>query len=68
MNADSPGLIDAETHDGEEDRRRRLAKRPPGAPMKRAGAAEESADAIVWLLSGQPRYVTGANLRVSGGR
>lgn len=67
VNAVSPGLIDTEIHDGEENRRR-LEERLPSVPMGRAGTAEEVADAIVWLLSDEARYVTGANLRVSGGR
>ena len=67
VNAVSPGLIDTEIHAGEENQRR-LAERLPSVPMGRAGTAEEVADAIVWLLSDEARYVTGANLRVSGGR
>jgi NAD(P)-dependent dehydrogenase (short-subunit alcohol dehydrogenase family) len=37
-------------------------------PMGRAGTAEEVADAILYLLSDAAGYVTGTNLRVSGGR
>jgi NAD(P)-dependent dehydrogenase (short-subunit alcohol dehydrogenase family) len=37
-------------------------------PTGRVGTAEEVADAILYLLSDQASYVTGANLRVSGGR
>jgi NAD(P)-dependent dehydrogenase (short-subunit alcohol dehydrogenase family) len=37
-------------------------------PMKRAGEAEEVADAIVYLLSPSASYITGAILNVSGGR
>lgn len=67
VNAVSPGLIDTEIHAGEENQRR-LAERLKTVPMGRAGTAEEVGDAIVWLLSDAARYVTGANLRVSGGR
>ena len=36
--------------------------------MKRVGTAAEIANAIVWLMSDQASYVTGAILDVSGGR
>jgi NAD(P)-dependent dehydrogenase (short-subunit alcohol dehydrogenase family) len=36
--------------------------------MKRVGTASEIANAIVWLMSDEASYVTGAILDVSGGR
>jgi NAD(P)-dependent dehydrogenase (short-subunit alcohol dehydrogenase family) len=36
--------------------------------MQRAGTAEEIADAVLYLLSKEASYVTGAILNVSGGR
>jgi NAD(P)-dependent dehydrogenase (short-subunit alcohol dehydrogenase family) len=36
--------------------------------MQRAGSAEEVAAAIVWLLSDEASYTTGAVLDVTGGR
>jgi NAD(P)-dependent dehydrogenase (short-subunit alcohol dehydrogenase family) len=36
--------------------------------MRRAGSADEVAAAVVWLLSGQAGYVTGAVIDVAGGR
>jgi NAD(P)-dependent dehydrogenase (short-subunit alcohol dehydrogenase family) len=62
-----PGLIDTEIHasGGEPDRAHRLA---PNVHMKRAGKAEEIANAIVWLISDEASYVTSAILDVSGGR
>jgi NAD(P)-dependent dehydrogenase (short-subunit alcohol dehydrogenase family) len=50
---------------GEPGRPDRMA---PSIPMKRAGAAEEVARAILWLLSDEASYCTGAILDVSGGR
>jgi NAD(P)-dependent dehydrogenase (short-subunit alcohol dehydrogenase family) len=62
-----PGLIDTEIHasGGEPDRAQRLAGM---VPMKRAGTAEEVANAIVWLISDEASYVTSTILDVSGGR
>ncbi|MFE1603210.1 SDR family oxidoreductase [Methylobacterium sp. ID0610] len=67
VNAVSPGLIETEIHasGGQPDR---LARLGPLVPMKRAGTAEEIAAPIVWLLSDEASYATGANLTVSGGR
>jgi NAD(P)-dependent dehydrogenase (short-subunit alcohol dehydrogenase family) len=62
-----PGLIDTEIHasGGEPGRADRLSHT---VPMKRAGTADEVANAIVWLMSDEASYVTSAILDVSGGR
>jgi NAD(P)-dependent dehydrogenase (short-subunit alcohol dehydrogenase family) len=62
-----PGLIDTEIHasGGEPDRVQRLAG---NVPMKRAGTADEVANAIVWLISDEASYVTSTIFDVSGGR
>ncbi|MEK0418412.1 MAG: hypothetical protein RI949_2418 [Pseudomonadota bacterium] len=67
VNAVSPGIIDTDIHasGGDPDRATRLA---PQVPMGRAGTADEVAAAVVWLLSPQASYCTGAVLNVSGGR
>lgn len=67
VNAVAPGIIATEIHasGGEPDRVERLG---PGVPMKRAGTAEEVAAPIVWLLSEEASYTTGAILDVGGGR
>ena len=67
VNAVRPGVIDTEIHasGGQPDRARLLA---PQVPLARAGTALEVAQAIVWLLSEQSSYSTGALLDVSGGR
>lgn len=61
------GLMDTEIHErnGQAGRVERLA---PSIPMGRAGTPEEAAAAIVWLLSEESSYTTGAHLDVSGGR
>jgi NAD(P)-dependent dehydrogenase (short-subunit alcohol dehydrogenase family) len=67
VNAVSPGLIETDIHasGGEPDR---VARMGPLIPMQRAGTADEVAEAILWLLSDKASYVTGANIRVAGGR
>jgi NAD(P)-dependent dehydrogenase (short-subunit alcohol dehydrogenase family) len=37
-------------------------------PLQRGGTADEVAETILWLMSEQSSYVTGALLNVSGGR
>ena len=67
VNAVRPGIIETEIHasGGLPDRARELA---PQVPMRRAGTADEVAQAIVWLLSDAASYTTGALIDVSGGR
>ena len=67
VNAIMPGLIETEIHAeaGLGDRLKQLA---PTVPMGRTGTAEECAAAILWLLSDEAAYITGALLPVSGGR
>jgi NAD(P)-dependent dehydrogenase (short-subunit alcohol dehydrogenase family) len=67
VNAVRPGIITTEIHasGGEPDRAARLA---PQVPMRRAGSADEVAQAVWWLLSDAASYATGAVIDVSGGR
>ncbi|MEE7492818.1 SDR family oxidoreductase [Methylobacterium oryzae] len=67
VNAVAPGIIATEIHasGGEPDRVERLG---PGVPIGRAGTAEEVAAPIVWLLSDEASYTTGAILDIGGGR
>ncbi len=67
VNAVRPGLIETEIHasGGMPERAAALA---PTVPMKRTGSADEVAAAIVWLLSPEASYTTGALLDVAGGR
>jgi NAD(P)-dependent dehydrogenase (short-subunit alcohol dehydrogenase family) len=67
VNAVRPGLINTEIHasGGQPDRVQQLRER---IPMRRGGQPEEVAAAIVWLLSDEASYVTGALLDVGGGR
>ena len=67
VNAVSPGMIATDIHasGGLPDR---VAQTRSAIPMQREGLPDEVAAAVVWLLSAEASYVTGANLAVSGGR
>ncbi|MBI3530190.1 MAG: SDR family oxidoreductase [Betaproteobacteria bacterium] len=67
VNAVRPGFIYTGMHasGGEPNRVDRVKT---FAPMKRGGKAEEVASAILWLLSEEASYTTGAFIEVSGGR
>lgn len=67
VNAVRPGLIDTDIHaaTGMPDR---VARAEKMIPMKRAGAAEEVAESILWLASPAASYISGAILDVAGGR
>ena len=67
VNAVRPGVIYTEipASGGEPERVDRVKQ---SVPMKRGGTAEEVAQAILWLMSEEASYTTGAFLDVSGGR
>ena len=67
VNAVRPGLIDTEIH-ASGGRPERAAVLGAQTPLGRPGAADEVAEAIVWLLSDAASYVAGALIDVSGGR
>jgi NAD(P)-dependent dehydrogenase (short-subunit alcohol dehydrogenase family) len=67
VNAVRPGPIYTDIHasGGEPDRIERVRK---AVPLQRGGRPEEVAGAILWLLSDEASYCTGALLDVAGGR
>jgi NAD(P)-dependent dehydrogenase (short-subunit alcohol dehydrogenase family) len=67
VNAVSPGLIDTPIHAkaGLADRTERMQG---SVPLGRPGSADEVARVILWLLSDEASYVTGALVPVGGGR
>jgi NAD(P)-dependent dehydrogenase (short-subunit alcohol dehydrogenase family) len=66
VNAVAPGIVRTGIHAaaGQPGREDRLASR---IPLGRAAEPAEIAPAIVWLMSGEASYVTGAVVRVAGG-
>jgi NAD(P)-dependent dehydrogenase (short-subunit alcohol dehydrogenase family) len=67
VNAVAVGLVDTDLHAaaGDPDRPERIR---PTVPMRRSGAPQEVAAAVLWLLSDAASYTTGTVLAVSGGR
>ena len=67
VNAVRPGFIYTEMHasGGEPNRVDRVKAL---VPMKRGGTSEEVARAILWLLSDEASYTTGAFIDVAGGK
>jgi NAD(P)-dependent dehydrogenase (short-subunit alcohol dehydrogenase family) len=67
VNAVRPGFIHTDIHasGGEPGRVDRLKN---SVPMQRGGTPEEVARTILWLLSEESSYITGALIDVSGGR
>ena len=67
VNAVRPGIINAEMHTSAGDPNR--VERIQGSiPIERAGQPDEVARTILWLLSDEASYVTGALVDVAGGR
>ena len=67
VNAVRPGVVYTGIHasGGEPNRVERVKQ---SVPMKRGGQPDEVARAVLWLLSDEASYSTGAILDVSGGR
>ena len=67
VNAVRPGIINTEIHASSGDPAR-LGRIGATAPLGRYGEPEEVAAAILWLLSDEAAYTSGALLDVAGGR
>ncbi|NMH64016.1 SDR family oxidoreductase [Shewanella salipaludis] len=67
VNSVRPGFIYTSMHaDGGEPNR--VARLAPQIPLQRGGTPDEVAHAIVWLLSDEASYVTGAFIDLAGGK
>ena len=67
VNCVSPGATETRIH-ADAGQHEKLAKVAPLIPMGRVGKPEESAEAILFLLSDAASYISGTVLRVAGGR
>lgn len=67
VNCVRPGLIYTDIH-AKAGEANRVSRLETTVPMLRGGQAEEVAQAILWLLSEEASYVSGAFVDVSGGR
>ena len=67
VNCVRPGFVNTEIHAGAGEPNR-IERLRDSIPMKRGGEPEEVARAILWLLSDEASYSTGAILDVTGGR
>jgi NAD(P)-dependent dehydrogenase (short-subunit alcohol dehydrogenase family) len=63
----APGTVRTEIHAAAGDPGR-VDRAAAQIPLGRAGEPDDIAPAIAWLLSPESSYVTGAILRVAGGR
>jgi len=69
----SPGNIktkisqDFTSESGENISNQLVAHYEAHTPLKRSGQADEVANAVVWLCSGEASYITGTNLIIDGG-
>jgi NAD(P)-dependent dehydrogenase (short-subunit alcohol dehydrogenase family) len=67
VNCVRPGFVNTDIHAGAGEPNR-IERMRDSIPMKRGGEPEEVANAILWLLSEEASYSTGAILDVTGGR
>jgi len=67
VNAVSPGASETRIH-ADSGQHEKLARIGPMIPMGRVGKPEESAEAVLFLLSDAASYISGTVLRVAGGR
>lgn len=67
VNAVLPGITDTDIH-APYGGRERLEQLAPTVPLGRYAHPDEVGHAVIWLLSDQASYITGALLDITGGR
>ena len=67
VNCVPPGFIYTDIHAGGGEPNR-IERVKHSVPMKRGGQPEEVANAILWLLSDEASFTTGAIIDVTGGK
>ncbi len=65
VNAVAPGVIETDLIEGMSEPKRE--KQKDMIPMKRFGTAEEVAEVVAFLVSGEASYITGQTISVDGG-
>jgi NAD(P)-dependent dehydrogenase (short-subunit alcohol dehydrogenase family) len=68
VNSVQPGMTATDIHERESGDPARVERIRPSIPMQRIGLPEEIAQAVLFLMSDGASYITGATLRVAGGR
>ena len=67
MNSIRPGLIETEMTENRLKDQTFRSYIEASIPMHRVGRSSEMADAILWLLSAEASFITGAMLDAAGG-
>ncbi|MBI4062447.1 3-oxoacyl-ACP reductase FabG [Candidatus Gottesmanbacteria bacterium] len=67
VNCIAPGLIESEMTQGIVSDKKQLEMYLSRIPLKRAGKPEEIAAGVIYLVSGEASYVTGATFVIDGG-
>ncbi|MCX7324815.1 MAG: SDR family oxidoreductase [Hyphomicrobiales bacterium] len=68
VNAVSPGMVMTDIHERSTGDVARIERIRPNIPMQRIGMPDEIAKTVLFLLSDEASYTTGAIVDVSGGR
>lgn len=68
VNAVSPGMVETDIHERSTGDRGRVERIRPMIPMQRIGEPHEIAEAVLFLMGEGASYMSGANLKVAGGR
>ncbi len=67
VNSIRPGMVMTEMTEGRLTDQAFKSRIEASIPMHRVGEAPEIADAVLWLLSDQASFITGAMLDAAGG-